>query len=44
MNVRSLVLAGACAVGGLGADARADTVKLKNGDTLTGTVVSVLDG
>lgn len=45
MNVRPLVVAAAFALATFAADAaRADTVKLKNGDTLTGTVVSVADG
>jgi len=45
MNVRPFVLAGAFALATFAAGAaRADTVKLKNGDTLTGTIVSVLDG
>lgn len=45
MRVRPFVLAGALAFAAFAADvARADTVKLKNGDTLTGTVVSVADG
>jgi len=42
MRIASLVLPGLIAV--LSPAALADTVKLKNGDTLTGTVVSIVDG
>src|SRR5262245_20679311 len=45
MNFRPVVLAGALAFAAFAADeARADTVKLKNGDTLTGTIVNIIDG